>query len=83
MISSDSQDWIGFLPSTGKSRFKMWKMAMILSFHLNLNVVPLIGAKIIQLSAESGWCDDSTIGLYLFGHALITMMQNVEEGYIW
>lgn len=69
--------------STKYWQIKMWKMAMILSFHLNLNVAPLIGAKIIQLSAESGWCEHSAIGLYSFGHALITMMQNIEEGYIW
>lgn len=63
---------------------KMWKMAMLLSFHLNTSFAPMIAAKIIQLSAECGWCADySAFGLYSFGHSLISITQNIEDGYFW
>lgn len=69
--------------STEYWQIKMWKMAMILSFHLNTQFAPLIGCRIIQLSSEYGWSPDSAFGLYAFAHALICVLEDVEEGYFW
>lgn len=69
--------------STEYWQIKMWKMAMILSFHLNTQFAPLIGCRIIQLSSESGWSPDSAFGLYAFAHALICVLEDVEEGHFW
>lgn len=69
--------------STKFWQIKMWKLAMILSFHLNTMFAPLIGARILQISSESGWCADSAFGLFSHGHSLICVLEDFEEGYYW
>ena len=69
--------------STKYWQIKMWKLAMLLSFHLNTMFAPLIGARIITISSESGWCDDSAFGLFSHAHSLICVLEDVEDGYYW
>ena len=88
LLSNYSMDDLVSFPKLEKRsikywQIKMWKLAMFLSLHLNNMCMPLIGAKIVQISIACGWCQDSAYGLFSHGQSLISVMKNIEEGYYW
>lgn len=81
-----SAEILGLPPLTDS--MKVWLMkimnsAMLLLFATKAELASLLGCRMVQRSAEYGWSCDSAFGLYAFGHTLISIKKNVDDGYFW
>ena len=45
--------------------------------------IPLMACRIVKISAAHGWSPSSAYGLITFGHALISVMNAIDEGHYW
>lgn len=62
---------------------KIMNSTMLLLFSIKEEYAPLVGCRMAQRSATYGWGCDSAFGLYSFGQALISVMNNVDDGSFW
>ena len=67
---------------------KIWMMkfmtyVMIMYIATKEELAMHMGCIMTQRSIEYGWCSDSSLGLYLFGQAVISFTENVDEGCFW
>jgi predicted ATPase len=65
------------------SLMKHMTATMLMLFHRKSKYVILVGCRIAQRSASYGWSPYSAFGLYSFGQALMSIADEVDEGYSW
>lgn len=67
---------------------KLWAMQFMqlacrVAFFRNIEFILLMGCRIVQISAAHGWCSISAFGLSTFGHGLMSVMNEIDEGHGW
>ena len=67
---------------------KLWAMQLMqiachVAFFRNSEYILLMGCRIVQISAAYGWCSTSAFGLSTFGHGLMSILNQVDEGNRW
>mmetsp|Transcript_7798 Transcript_7798/g.13753 ORF Transcript_7798/g.13753 Transcript_7798/m.13753 type:complete len:833 (+) Transcript_7798:1125-3623(+) len=65
---------------------KIWATKYLAIFILYLyqcrpKYLPLVAARVIKISASFGYASDSAFGFIAFGHALIGLSQDIDNGY--
>ena len=67
---------------------KLWTMAFMqigcrIAFFAKTELILLIACRIVHMSVEHGWCSTSAFGLCTFGHGLINVTHEIDDGHNW
>ena len=87
LLNNYSKDEIAAAPKmTDMNKIWCLKFMNIITTYLfaaRPSYLPLVSCRMVQLLIKHGFCSDSVAGLLLYSHTVISILQDIEEGYTW